>query len=629
MIKRKLSALLLALVFVLQIPGAVFAADPEPTLYEDRTVARAVSAYGLEEDGKLYAFLEEDGRYDFSKTSVTLTSNAVSSESDSPLRKVSDNKTTNVHYMFLIDNSGSMSQYRKIVGSYINAIEEAETQEAYYTVATFNDRFKVVKERMTDVEQVKKTISGLSYRGYTDPYTGVTEAIDYLDTYARTSGDVISLIVITDGKPCLRKPSMERELADAAALDIQNSPEVILSTLCTNRWDGKAEETLTKGTGRHSVVTNRGLAEEEGRKMAEFLDGLYRTVYVLKQTENLPAKFGITLRLNEVYNWNGVKETILDREQPVINNVSMLSAHVGDSEEFAHKAQTEDPTEPDETSEDTEQTDVTEQTDESSDTTTATTESTDATDDTDATETTAGTDESETTAPSQTEEVPGNDTDATTAESSADATEATSDTSAAETTAPEENSVLSGLPSWVVPAAIGAAAFILIATVVIIIVVVTAVKKSKAKNAKANEPDAFIMPKTVAVPPGKTVAVPPPGAGNPDKISRTENPANAGPSGIPVAIDVFSGTFLGKEKRFNLTDKLTIGSAEDCDIRFDPSDMEPLAAKVVFSGGQVYLENIGRGEGNTTVGGLQTQGQNILRSGDVITIGEAEFMLKF
>ena len=599
MIKRKLSVLILAAAFVLQTGLSVFAAESEPISTEGRTVARAVSAYGLEADGKLYAFLEEDGRYDFSQTTVTLQANAVTSDADSPLRKVSDTATTNVHYMFLIDNSGSMSQYRKIVGSYINAIEENETQEAYYTVATFNDKFKVVKERMTDVEEVKKTISNLSYRGYTDPYTGVQEAIDYLDTYARTSGDVISLIVITDGKPCLRKPAQETQLATQATEDIMNSPEVILSTLCTSKWDAKAKDALTVGTGVHSVVTSSSQAAEEGKKMASFLDGLYRTVFVLKQVENLPGKFDITLKLNNVLNWNGAKETILDKEQPVIDNVSLLTAEIGDSKAFADKINPEDP-------------DSTESTDPSE------TEETGDTEETSVSES-SGTDES---LPSSTESE-----EAKTSESS----DETGETTAIAPTDPEAdsgNSMLKGLPSWAIPAAIAAGAFLLIAAIVVIIIVVTASKKKAGKAGAAQEPDIFVMPPVSSDPISKTVAVTSSEAET-DKISRTENPMAAGfAQGIPVALEVFSGTCLNNERKFALKDVLTIGSAPDSDIIFDQKDMDAQAAKIIFTGGMVYIETTGSSS-EVTVGGIRIQGQNVLRSGDVISVGEAEFMLKF
>ena len=614
MIKRKMSVLLLAALFVLQMTGSVFAAGNVPIDTEGRSVARAVSAYGLEADGKLYAFLEEDGRYDFSKTTVSLQSNALNSDTESPLRKVSDNATTNVHYMFLIDNSGSMATYRKVVGSYINAIEENETQEAYYTVATFNDRFKVVKERMTDVEEVKKTISNLSYKGYTDPYTGVQEAIDYLDTYARTSGDVISLIVITDGEPCLRKPAREKELAAAAAEDIQNSPEVILSTLCTNKWSGEAKKALTTGSGLHSVVSGSSRASEEGKKMAEFLDGLYRTVFVLKQNENLPDKFDITLKLTNVLNWNGAKETILDKEQPVINNVSMLSAEVGDSKTFADKVQTDDPEDPDQTenTEDTEPSDTSE---------------TEATEDSGTTET-SGTDETSGTEDS----VPASSgSEEGSAGGETTETEATDDTTAiapAETEGSGQNSILNGLPVWLIPAAIAAGAFLLIAAVVVIIIVVSKSKKKAAKSAMASEPDTFVMPASAAEPISKTVAVPYASKAEPDKISRTEDPMTAVSSqGIPVALDVFSGTCLSNDRKFALKDSLMIGSDPSCDIVFDAKDMAPQAARIIFTGGQVYVESGAVSE--VTVGGMRIQGQNVLRSGDVISVGEAEFMLKF
>ncbi len=84
----------------------------------------------------------------------------------------------------------------------------------------------------------------------TDPYTGVESALTYLDGYSIRSGDVIHLIVITDGDPDLgyEDDEKQKELAQSAADRIKKTPEIIVSTFCTAEWDETAYETFSKGS---------------------------------------------------------------------------------------------------------------------------------------------------------------------------------------------------------------------------------------------------------------------------------------------------------------------------------------------------------------------------------------------
>jgi len=96
---------------------------------------------------------------------------------------------------------------------------------------------------------------------------------------------------------------------------------------------------------------------------------------------------------------------------------------------------------------------------------------------------------------------------------------------------------------------------------------------------------------------------------------------------VAMEIEVYTGTRKDKGK-LQLADRLTIGSGEDCDIRFAPEDMDALAARLVLTDGRICL--VGQEERiPVAVGGVRIEGQSPIRSGDVLSVGEAEFMLRF
>ncbi len=636
-------------------------------------LAEVVSAYGLSEDNSLYALLspsDDYKDYDFSKASVSLQSNATTAEKLGSMKPISECFSTNIHYMFLIDNSGSISEQRDIIKSYVDAIEKenADSHDIYYTVSTFDQKFKVVKERMTDVKEVKKTVDNLKYDGaYTDPYTGVNDAIAYLGDYARTSGDVIVLILITDGKVDL-KSGKEADLAAETQENIKNSPEVILSTVCTGSWTGKSKDTFTVGRGPHNNVSNTNAGKKAGTEMVSFLQGLYCTGFKLKQSPT--SAFSITLNISNVFDAEGNEQTFLPKDYPSIGSVSMLDARVGDSEQFAEEAEGADPD--DKPSDDpdgnrpTEGTLIPTDDEEPTEGTEPPTElePTEDTDEPVPTDEPDG-DEPDGDEPDGQEPGDGGDGDDTEVEESDD--EAVSDNDAvSDNGAVSDNDVddtdddedddedeEQTLPGWVLPVSIAGGVLVLIililAVVLLIVVISKSRKKKKSRPKSAAAPAAAPEPtETIqsAEPIGRTVAASQDGisptvaapdaisktVAAPDAISKTVAapvdpiPRTAGIT-IPVSIEVYSGTYEGSAN-FELTDLVTIGSGSGCDIRFAAEDMTPVAAQLIVREGHVYIVDEGT-DSVVAVGGMRIQGQNVLRSGDVISVGEAEFTLRF
>lgn len=115
--------------------------------------------------------------------------------------------------------------------------------------------------------------------------------------------------------------------------------------------------------------------------------------------------------------------------------------------------------------------------------------------------------------------------------------------------------------------------------------------------------------------------VPPP----PAEASGEENTA---PAGIYMRLEVLQGEPNGVPADLELRDELVIGSGPECGILLRGEGVSPRHARVFFSGGAVWLEDLGSQSGTSLNGAAVTQ-PTVLRSGDQITAGDVVFRLKF
>ena len=117
-------------------------------------------------------------------------------------------------------------------------------------------------------------------------------------------------------------------------------------------------------------------------------------------------------------------------------------------------------------------------------------------------------------------------------------------------------------------------------------------------------------------------------AGAQSMPQESQNMQAGGNSGIAMKFEVLYGDCKHKEMRLSLEDTLTIGSDAGCDIIFQNPDVSPVNSRIVFRNGMIYIEDMNSALG-TAIGGMRIQGSNRLRSGDLISIGEVEFTVKF
>lgn len=600
----------MAVLLFLQSTVVAFAAP------NTNSVVRAISGYCLGDE--LYAFLQINEGYDIDSFTVSFQSDAASAAGGGRLVPVTETSTI-VRYVFMVDRSGSMRKYADEVNAFVDALMETEKQETFYTVATFEECFEIVSENMTDPNTVKRVLGELKYTGkLTNPYTAVESALTYLDGCSRRSGDLIHLIVITDGDPALgiedeeERRSTESALAESAAAKIQNAPEVIVSTICMAEWDADAFDALSAGSGIHEMIDDDQDAAAAGAKAAGYVDSLYRIDVKLSaapKTERFSAAiklrgnalsgqlamFDIPLEgLPNLKLFSGQTQENPGADDQAGNGGFGIAGIIGGADEDGDKPQNEDGDKPGD--EDGDKPEDEEQKEPGGEG--------------------AGEPGSEESAGLENEGADEAGSEESTGSGDEGAGEPGSEDSAGSGNegADKSGDEGTGVPGskdmqkllWIG----GICALVLIVGVCLIILV----RKRKSRKKESQSGAENRQDQNAAAHAGRAAAL---GGG-----------IGTGGLRLSMKLEVYAGNCVSRTALICLTDSLVIGSAPECDLVFRDQDVSPQNSRVFIKDQMIYIEDLNSAAG-TALGGMRIQGQNRLRSGDVISIGNVEFSFKF
>lgn len=494
----------------------------------DNRVAEAVSGYCLDHDLHAFVWLKDDDGV--SNLSVDIQSSSVSADRRGTIQQIK-RTGANVRYMFMVDRTGSMQKYAKEINAFVGALMDKEEMEPLYTVATFGEQFQVVASDMTDKNAVKTVLQKLDYKEQrTNPYSGVESALTYLDNNSIESGDLIHLVVITDGQSDLERnlKNNEGELSQNLKERISGTPEILVSTLCTEKWTETAYQALSAGKGLHETVSSEQAAAAAGERLAEYVDGLYRVSISLagEPTERFSVKMQLSgqalfnLSLDNVPNLKRLSHEL--PEEPENRTESL-----GESENQAESPegpqnQAELPEDPQNRAESPEE--------------------------------------------------PQNRTES-----------------------PEDPQNRTELPepkasgNCLLPSILGGVFFLAAIGVILF-------------SRRRKSPRSRKRPK-------------------PEQVKGTG-------TGFAMKLEVYSGSCKGSTAKFYLAKPLVIGSAPGCGLVFEDPGVSPRNSRIFIRDQKIYIEDLNSANG-TALGGMRIQGQNRLRSGDVISIGNVEFCFKF
>ena len=261
------------LLMVLQAPVLIKAAkDPGKEI-------SGIAAYGM--DGKLCTFMEIGDAYQASSLKATAYSEGEEAIGEAVPQKLKKCGAT-VRYLFIVDASGSMKEHEGEIRAFVRSLMNAEKQKAVYTVASFGEQFTVVAENQTDSNTVMNIVSGLKYEEkLTNPYTAIQNALIYLDSCPRKSGDLVNLVMISDGQPDLgiadpaKEKTSEKKMAADAVKKMNAAPETVVHTMVFHKNASPAFDPLRGNSGVNQTVKNPDSAKKAGKKLASFSDRLY------------------------------------------------------------------------------------------------------------------------------------------------------------------------------------------------------------------------------------------------------------------------------------------------------------------------------------------------------------------
>lgn len=171
-----------------------------------------------------------------------------------------------VSYLLLVDCSTSMRYYKEKVDAFAEGLASADKTGAAYEVASFGDGFHLLAEGLDAEAFVEETGKIVYDDQRTDLSNGILDAVDYLTTRPRQPGELVNLVVVTDGVP---KDSDGSPALSEAAEALEENPSILVHTIGV----GGASDLTALGRGAH-VQLARG-----ARAVAGMVNGLCAIVF--------------------------------------------------------------------------------------------------------------------------------------------------------------------------------------------------------------------------------------------------------------------------------------------------------------------------------------------------------------
>lgn len=201
------------------------------------------------------------------------------------LQKVSENSSP-VSYVFMVDISTSMPKYKDNIDKFIEAVVATAQGNASYLAVTFGEKFKQIGDFTDNKQEFLQTIDGIEYNAeQTSLYAGIIDAIDFCDQKERADGEIINLIIISDGMEYDKNGPTQSEVKEYIN---QASPILIhtfgLYTRKSDEAEMKDSEEALKVLGSFSRATlgihttfgrDEFTEEEIAGQITDYMNNLY------------------------------------------------------------------------------------------------------------------------------------------------------------------------------------------------------------------------------------------------------------------------------------------------------------------------------------------------------------------
>lgn len=280
--RKKALILIISIILMLQPLYTAVATDSNEDI-------ESVSTYYLGDT--VYSFLQQNTLESspIEEARLRLKDSADESfiESNNGVKRLVDTDS-GVRYMLLIDASTSMEWYSSSIKEFATALFENEQQECVIDIATFGAEFELVEGNIDDSAELSEVIDSIEYdESATLIYEGLEAAYDFLLTQELQSGQLMNLLLVTDGIPYsddgLDGLSLEEKADDISKL-ISSTVEVILHTVEVSTWNEVISDAVSVSTGLNLSLSYYN-ATDLAVELAEFIDNLYRLDFVIPDKE--------------------------------------------------------------------------------------------------------------------------------------------------------------------------------------------------------------------------------------------------------------------------------------------------------------------------------------------------------
>ena len=230
------------------------------------------------QDGTLYAFARLTRDPAGAEPRLQLGTADLTLPAEGPLARVSDAGTP-VSYLLLVDRSNSMGGLSGNVTAFAKRLIR---EEAAFSLATFGVDFQLLDTGGGTGDELLAALNGVAYgEEGTDLPTAVVAAMDHLEARDRSPGELVNLVILTDG---VTEAVEDGEALEMARYRVAEDPSVLVHTVGLATGREVSQEALdalaSLGTGVHTVVGSGGVsADAAARAVVQDVDGLWTAAF--------------------------------------------------------------------------------------------------------------------------------------------------------------------------------------------------------------------------------------------------------------------------------------------------------------------------------------------------------------
>lgn len=230
------------------------------------------------QDGSLHVFARLNQDPGGAESRLQLGTADLTLPAEGPLTQVSDSGTP-VSYLLLVDRSNSMGGLSWNVTSFAKRLIR---EDAHFSLATFGVDFQLVDTGGGTGDELLTALGGISYdEGGTDLPTAVVAAMDHLEALDRSPGELVNLVILTDG---VTEEVEDGEALEMARYRVAEDSSVLVHTVGLATGREVSQEALdalaSLGAGVHTVVGAGGVsADAAAQAVARDVGGLWTAAF--------------------------------------------------------------------------------------------------------------------------------------------------------------------------------------------------------------------------------------------------------------------------------------------------------------------------------------------------------------